>query len=141
MKGGFVGLDGVPSIFVKGGDDLVGVDEVIDGSTEVAVIDTSSHGEAGVQRVDHVELPRHQDNCRDKGEGVALAYPACSWERGAECGAEFDGAYGVGVKVVPNMGEGGWEADVYEHVSGEGGLKRVEEFFVVVGGHGSAKFA
>ena len=141
MKSGFVGLDGVPSIFIKGGDDLVGVDEVVDGSAKVAIIDTGSHGEVGVKRVDHVELPRYQDYGGDKGEGVALAYPTGSWERGAECGAKFDGAYGVGVKVVPCMGEGGWEADVYEHVSGEGGLEGVEEFFVVVGGHGSAKFA
>ena len=141
MEGGFVRLDGMPSIFVEGGDDLVGVNEVVHGSAKVTIIDTGSHGEVGVQRVDHVELPRYQDYGGDKGEGITLAYATGSWEWGAECGAKFDGAYGVGVQVVPSMGKGGWEANMYEHVPGEGGLERVEEFFVVVGGHGSAKLA
>ena len=71
MEGGFVLLEGVSSIFVKLVNVFIGIFEDLQRTSEVSVVDASSHFDAawaflvfnlvGIENVDHIELPGHKD--------------------------------------------------------------------------------
>ena len=71
MEGGFVLLEGVSSIFVKLVNVFIGIFEDLQRTSEVSVVDASSHFDAawvflvfylvGIKNVDHIELPGHKD--------------------------------------------------------------------------------
>ena len=71
MEGGFVLLKGVSGIFVELVNVFIGIFEDLQRTSEVSVVDASSHFDAawvylvfylvGIKNVDHIELPGHKD--------------------------------------------------------------------------------
>ena len=57
MKRCLISLEAVPSSGVESVDVGISLIEGVQSSAKIAVIDAGSHGEVGVQRVDHVGLP------------------------------------------------------------------------------------
>ena len=142
---GFGRLKGVSCVPVKPFYHVVGIMEVLQGAPEIPVVNAGSHPDSwfgvGVRVVVvyHVELPGHQDNGGYEGQWVTLSDTTGGGEGRPKRGAKFYDPLGVDVEVVPGVGEWFGEADVYEHVSGEGGVEGVEEFVVVVRRHGGSE--